>query len=163
MGLTALHSSRARPWALDFPGAFDVLMPSVLRFALPERQLLAEIHDFDDTVVAIVSDPEKAEAALAGLKAAGYDIEILEGEEGKEHLDPGGESGPIATVKRLLNAFGDQYRLLERLNAELDDGNLVISVEAEPDQADDAVRILQDYDGEFIWKLGTWTYTRVGE
>jgi hypothetical protein len=49
------------------------------------------------------------------------------------------------------------------LAAELDDGNLVISVEAEPDEADEAVRILQDHDGEFIWKLGSWTYTRVGE
>lgn len=124
---------------------------------------MAEIHDFDDTVIAIVSDAEKAEAAVTGLTAAGYDIEILEGEEGKEHLDPAGESGPIATVKRLLNAFGDQYRLLERLQAELDDGSLVVSVNAKPDQADEAVRILQDHDGEFIWKLGTWTYTRVGE
>lgn len=125
--------------------------------------MLAEIHDFDDTVVAILSDAEKAEAAVARLEAAGHNIEILEGEEGKEHLDPAGESGPIATVKRLLNAFGDQYRLLERLYSELDDGNLVISVEAEADEADDVVRILQDHDGEFIWKLGTWTYTRVGE
>lgn len=129
--------------------------------ALAERWLL--IHDFDDTVVAVVSDPDKAEAAVAGLEAAGYEVEVLEGDEGKEHLDPAGESGPVATVKRLLNAFGDQFRLLERLYADLDEGNLVISVEAEPDEADNAVRILQDHDGEFIWKLGAWTYTRVGE
>ena len=124
---------------------------------------MSEIHDFDDTVVAILSDTEKADTAVAELTAAGYDIEVLEGEEGKQHIDPAGESGPVATVKRLFNAFGDQYRLLERLAAELDDGNLVISVEAEPDEADEAVRILQDQDGEFIWKLGSWTYTRVGE
>lgn len=128
-----------------------------------EGQLLSEIHDFDDTVVAILSDTERAETAVAELTAAGYDIEILEGEEGKQHIDPAGESGAVATVKRLFNAFGDQYRLLERLAAELDDGNLVISVEAEPDEAKEAVRILQDHDGEFIWKLGSWTYTRVGE
>jgi hypothetical protein len=124
---------------------------------------LAEIHDFDDTVVAILSDPKAADAAIAELKAAGYDIEILQGEEGKEHLDPAGESGAIATVKRLVNAFGDQYRLLERLYADLDEGNQVISVDAGPEAADEAVRILQEHDGEFIWRLGTWTYTRVGE
>ena len=124
---------------------------------------MAEIHDFDDTVVAILSDPEAADAAIAELRAAGYDIEILEGEEGKEHLDPAGESGAIATVKRVVNAFGDQYRLLERLHAELDEGNQVISVDAEPEAAEEAVRILQEHDGEFIWRLGTWTYTRVGE
>ena len=124
---------------------------------------MSEIHDFDDTVVAFLSDTEKAEMAVAELTAAGYDIEVLEGEEGKKHIDPAGDSGPVATVKRLFNAFGDQYRLLERLAGELDDGNLVISVEAEPDEADEAVGILQDHDGEFIWKLGSWTYTRVGE
>jgi hypothetical protein len=124
---------------------------------------LAEIHDFDDTVVAILSDPEAADAAIAELRAAGYDIEILEGEDGKKHLDPAGQSGAIATVKRLVNAFGDQYRLLERLHAELDEGNQVISVDAEPEAAEEAVRILQEHDGEFIWRLGTWTYTRVGE
>lgn len=124
---------------------------------------MAEIHDFDDTVVAILSDPEAADAAIAELRAAGYDIEILEGEDGKKHLDPAGQSGAIATVKRLVNAFGDQYRLLERLHAELDEGNQVISVDAEPEAAEEAVRILQEHDGEFIWRLGTWTYTRVGE
>lgn len=128
-----------------------------------ERQILAELHGFDDTVVAILSDPEKAEGAIARLTAAGYEVEVLEGESGKEHLDPASETGPVATVKRLLNAFGDQHRVVERLSHELDQGNLVMSVEAAPDEADDAVSILQDHDGEFIWKLGTWTYTRVGE
>lgn len=124
---------------------------------------MAELHGFDDTVVAILSDPEKAEGAIARLTAAGYEVEVLEGESGKEHLDPASETGPVATVKRLLNAFGDQHRVVERLSHELDQGNLVMSVEAAPDEADDAVSILQDHDGEFIWKLGTWTYTRVGE
>lgn len=124
---------------------------------------MAEIHDFDNTVVAVFSDLEKAEGAMARLKAAGYDIEVLEGETGKDHLDPAGEKGPAASVRRLLNAFGDQYRVVERLSHELDEGNLVISVEAEPDEADDAVSIIQEHEGEFIWKLGTWTYTRVGE
>lgn len=124
---------------------------------------MAEIHDFDDTVVAILSDAEKAQRAISRLTAAGYDIEVLEGQSGKDHLDPAGESGPVATVKRLLNAFGDQYRVMDRLSRELDEGNLVISVESSPDEADDAVGILQDHDGEFIWKLGTWTYTRVGD
>lgn len=133
------------------------------RCSLSIGLLLAEIHDFDNTVVAVFSDLEKAEGAMARLTAAGYDIEVLEGETGKDHLDPAGEKGPVASVRRLLNAFGDQYRVVERLSHELDEGNLVISVEAEPDEADDAVSIIQEHEGEFIWKLGTWTYTRVGE
>ena len=61
-------------------------------------------------------------------------------------------------MKRLLSAFGDQYRLLERLHEELDRDNVVVSVDATPDEATDAVLIMQDHGGEFIWKLGSWTY-----
>ncbi len=122
-----------------------------------------DIHDLDDTVVAIIDDPERASTAVSALRAAGYEVEVLQGEEGKQHLDPAGESGPIATIKRLLNVFGDQYRILERLTAELDQGNNVISVDSEPDEATEAVRILQDHGGEFMWKLGTWTYSRIGD
>lgn len=122
-----------------------------------------EIHDFDDTVVAILDDADIAADVVERLSAAGYDYELLQGEEGKDHLDPEGESGPGATIKRLLNAFGDQYRVIDQLTRELDDGRLVVSVDADPDEAEEAVRILQDHGGEFIWKLGTWTYTQVGD
>lgn len=124
---------------------------------------MEDVHDFDDTVVAILDDEDATAEVVDGLIAAGYDYEVLRGEEGKAHLDPGGESGPAATIKRLLNAFGDQYRVIERLNEELDAGKIVVSVDSEPDEAQDAVRILQENGGEFIWKLGTWTYTRIGD
>lgn len=122
-----------------------------------------EIHDFDDTVVAILDDEEVAGTVVEQLQAAEYDYELLHGEEGKAHLDTGGVSGPGATIKRLLNVFGDQYRVMEQLNTELERGKLVISIDSKPENAQDAVGILQDNGGEFIWKLGTWTFTQVGE
>ena len=122
-----------------------------------------EIHDFDNTVIAIFDDEQEARDVTAELSAAGYEYELLVGEEGKAHLDVAGESGPGATIKRLLNAFGDQYRVIEELNAELGDGKLVISIDSKPNEADEVVRILQESGGEFIWKLGTWTYTKIGE
>lgn len=124
---------------------------------------MEEIHDFDDTVVAILDDSDIAEAVVERLAAAGYEYELLQGEEGRDHLDPEGESGPGATIKRLVNAFGDQYRVIDHLTGKLDEGYLVISVDSDPDEANEAVRILQDHGGEFIWKLGTWTYTQVGD
>lgn len=124
---------------------------------------MTEIHDFDDTVIAILDPEPDVGNAVDRLSKAGYDLEVLQGDEGKEHLDPAGEKGAAATVKRLLNAFGDQYRVLDRLYAELDEGNLVVSVNSPPDEADEAVRILQDHGGEYIWKFGTWTFTRIGE
>jgi hypothetical protein len=129
----------------------------------PKRGALEQIHDFDDTVVAILRDRGVADEVGSQLSAAGYDYEILEGEEGKTHLDPAGESGAGATLKRLLNAFGDQYRVLDELNDHLDEGSLVISVDSKPDEAGEAVAILQEHGGEFIWKLGAWTYTQIGE
>ncbi len=122
-----------------------------------------ETHDFDDTVVAVFDDPRVVDDVTGELGAAGYDYEVLQGDEGRRHLDPGGESGPGATVKRLLNAFGDQYRVLEHLYEKLDGGAVVVSVDSEPDAAGDAVEVLQNHGGEFIWKLGTWTYTQVAE
>lgn len=124
---------------------------------------MEEIHDFDDTVVAVLDDREVADEVVGRLTEAGYDYELLEGEEGKAHLDPAGESGPGATLKRLLNVFGDQYRVMEHLHRQLDDGKVVISVDAKPEDADEAVKVLQDNGGEFIWKFGTWTYTRAGD
>lgn len=122
-----------------------------------------DIHDFDDTVVAVLADAAAARKAADELSAAGYEFELLQGEEGQEHLDVTGETGPGATIKRLLNVFGDQYRVMEKLHRELDEGRIVVSVDSPPEESAEAVRILQDNDGDFIWKLGTWTFTRVGE
>lgn len=124
---------------------------------------MGDIHDFDDTVVAILDDRASADSAIGQLTDAGYDYEILEGDEGKAHLDPAGHSGPVASIKRLLNMFGDQYRVIEHLHGQLDDGKVVISVDAKPEDADQAAKVLQDNGGEFIWKFGTWTYTQASD
>lgn len=124
---------------------------------------MGDIHDFDDTVVAILDDRDSADSAIDQLIGAGFDYEVLEGDEGKAHLDPEGVSGPAATIKRLLNMFGDQYRVMEHLNQQLDDGKVVISVDAKPEDADEAAKVLQDNGGDFIWKFGTWTFTRAGD
>ncbi|HEU4895480.1 MAG TPA: hypothetical protein VFT85_06555 [Acidimicrobiia bacterium] len=122
-----------------------------------------EIHDFDDTVVAVFQDVNVVDDVTTELGAAGYAYEVLQGEEGRRHLDPGGDAGAGATMKRLLNVFGDQYRVLEHLNEEMVKGGVVISVDSKPDEAGEAVTILEDHGGEFIWKLGAWTYTQISE
>lgn len=123
---------------------------------------MTEIHDFDDTVVAILDHEPAAADAIDRLSEAGYDFEVLQGDSGMEHLDPAGTTRARATVQRLLNAFGDQYRVLDRLRAELEEGRLVVSVDSPPDEANEAVTILQDHGGEYIWKFGRWTFTRIG-
>lgn len=61
---------------------------------------MTEIHDFDDTLVTIFDDRDIARRTVDRLTAAGYDCEVLAGEQGKEHLDPAGEHWLVATVRR---------------------------------------------------------------
>lgn len=123
-----------------------------------------EIHEFDNTVVAVLDERPETKDASAALADEGFDFEVLAGDEGKEHLDPAGETSGLATVKRLLNAFGDQHRVLDKLNAHLEAGRTVVSVEIEDDvDSARAVEILKDHGGEFIWKFGTWTFTRINQ
>lgn len=124
---------------------------------------MAETHDFDDTVVAVLDNREAADEVVDRLTETGYEYELLEGKGGKAHLDPAGDSGPGATLKRLLNVFGDQHRVVDHLNQQLEEGKVVISVDAKPEDADAAAKVLQDNGGEFIWRFGTWTYTRAGD
>lgn len=122
-----------------------------------------EIHDFDDTVIAVMESDQVARDTVDDLERAGYRVEVIQGKEGKQHLDPAGEQGAKATVKRLLTTFGDQHRVLDRLIAELDRGCAVVSVDADPDDAAEAARILQDHGGRFVWKFGKWTFAQIGE
>ena len=122
-----------------------------------------DIHDFDNTVVAVLSDEATVNEVSAALSAAGYEVEILKGDEGKAHLDAVGQTGAVATIKRLVDAFGDRFRVAEKLERELEKGNVVISVDAKPDEAEEAVNVLREHGADFIWKLGSWTFTRVGE
>ncbi|HET8738730.1 MAG TPA: hypothetical protein VFO17_03250 [Acidimicrobiia bacterium] len=122
-----------------------------------------DIHDFDNTVVAVLSDEATVDEVSAALSAAGYEVEILKGDEGKAHLDAVGQTGAVATIKRLVDAFGDRFRVAEKLERELEKGNVVISVDAKPDEAEEAVNVLREHGADFIWKLGSWTFTRVGE
>jgi hypothetical protein len=124
---------------------------------------LDDIHDFDNTVVAVLSDEATVDEVSAALSAAGYEVEILKGDEGKAHLDAVGQTGAVATIKRLVDAFGDRFRVAEKLERELEKGNVVISVDAKPDEAEEAVNVLREHGADFIWKLGSWTFTRVGE
>jgi hypothetical protein len=121
-----------------------------------------ETHDLENTVVAVLDAEPHAEEAAARLSAAGYDYEILKGEEGRQHLDPTGETGLIATLNRLISAFGDQHRILDQLDEALEEGKTVVSVRLDEKDPADAISILQDHGGHYVWRLGTWTFNRIG-
>lgn len=121
---------------------------------------MAEPHDFNDTVVAILDDRGDVETTAQALRAAGYETEVLTGEDGIAHLDP--TSGEETSVFRsMLEVFGDQRRIVDQLTEALEEGKSVISVESDPDDATEAVRLLTEHGGHYVWKFGEWTYTRI--
>lgn len=124
---------------------------------------MTETHEFENTVVAILNSKPAVTNAVDELQAQGYEFEILVDREGREHLDFEGETGLIALVRRLIDVFGDHHRIRERLTEAIERGQLVISVETEPDNAAEAISILRDHGGHYIWKFGEWTFVPIGD
>ena len=122
---------------------------------------MPETHSLDNTVAAVIDSPEESEAAIDELRKAGFEFEVLRGEEGQEHLDPEGEEGLWATLKRMATALGDENRVLKRLDKELASGNTVISIDIGNGDSSEAIKILREHGGRYIWKFGDWAFTPI--
>jgi hypothetical protein len=121
---------------------------------------MGDSHSFENTVVAVLSAGSSNEA-LERLSAAGYEFEVMEGESGSRHLSPGEKEGFWAALKRAAAALGDETRVLDRLDSELAEGNIVVSVDISGREGKQAVSILREHGGEFIWRFGAWTFTPI--
>lgn len=121
------------------------------------------MHDLTGTVVAIFDDHGRARDAIAALSAAGFDAELLHGDEGRALLSAEDDEGITAIVRRLVLAFGDEIRILDRLDAALADGASVASVGAGSEAAREVAPILEEHGGHDMWRLGEWSFNRIGE
>jgi hypothetical protein len=122
------------------------------------------MHDLTGTVVAIIDDAEEGRAAVAALAQQQFSAELLNGEEGRAHLNEDDEKGLSAAAKKIALAFGDEVRIVDRLDKALENGRSVVSVDVNDDD-DDAARvavILQEHGGHDMWRLGEWSFNRIG-
>jgi hypothetical protein len=124
------------------------------------------VHDLTGTVVAIIDSEEDARAAASALAGEQFDAALFHGEEGRAQLtaeeDEGGLTG---LVKKLALAFGDEVRILDRLDKALEIGRSVISVDVADDE-DRSARvavILEEHGGHDMWRLGEWSFNRIGQ
>jgi hypothetical protein len=124
------------------------------------------VHDLTGTVVAIIDSQEDARAAASALSGEQFDATLFHGEEGRARLtteeDEGGLTG---LVKKLALAFGDEVRILDRLDKALETGRSVVSVDVADDE-DRAARvgaILEEHGGHDMWRLGEWSFNRIGQ
>jgi hypothetical protein len=125
---------------------------------------MPDAHDLNRQVIAILDSEPEVRDAVTTLDERGFRYEVMQGEEGREHLDPSGEDhGVFGAVERLAKRLGDEQRILERLDRAVADGNTVIAVYAEDDAATEAVEILKDHGGSYLWRFGQWSHVRVGE
>ncbi|MGH8916493.1 MAG: hypothetical protein ACRDZM_18505 [Acidimicrobiia bacterium] len=120
------------------------------------------MHDLSGTVIAIVDDHGSARQALTSLGSAGFAAEHLHGDEGRAHLSTESETGIGAVVKRVLLAVGDEVRIQDRLDEALAGGASVVSVDVEADQAAEVALILEEHGGHDMWRLGEWSFNRLG-
>jgi hypothetical protein len=114
-------------------------------------------------VVGIIDDAGDAQAALRGLKAAGFaadQIQVLTGKEGAHRLDvKGDEHGPLARIVRSTQALfsDDEIEDAARYEQELLIGHFGIGIKAQyQEDRDNARQILKAHRGHFINFYGRW-------
>jgi len=118
--------------------------------------------DRTDTVVAIIDDHATGRDAVAALAAEQFSAELLHGEEGKAALAPNQEEGVSALASKVAIVFGDEARILDRMEAALDQGASVVSVDVTSDEAARVATVLEEHDAHDMWRLGEWSFNRVG-
>jgi hypothetical protein len=120
------------------------------------------VPDLTGTVVAIIDSQQDGRDAVAALSGEQFDAEILDGEEGRAYLSEDHEEGMTGVVKKLALAFGDEVRIVDRLDRALEDGRSVIVVNVDEDRAAEVATILEEHGGHDMWRLGEWSFNRIG-
>ena len=120
------------------------------------------MHDLTGTVVAIIDDLEEGRTAVAALAQEQFTAELLHGEEGRAHLTETDEKGLSAVAKKVALAFGDEVRIVDRLDTALENGRSVVSVDVDDDNAARVAVILEEHGGHDMWRLGEWSFNRIG-
>lgn len=116
--------------------------------------------ELERCAIAVFDDSEKLKTATDDLDAAGFDYFVLEGESGQESLQPKQE-GLIGNLQKLAAAFGDELRVIDRLDRSLAEGDRVLIVSAE-EQQPEVVELLNNRGGRFLWQFRGWTFNSAG-
>jgi hypothetical protein len=112
----------------------------------------------ENSVIALLDEPDQAEAAVQDLVAQGFDrdgIWVLCGPKGAERLDVSGrQHGLRGRVYRLIEWLSDEKEGLFRVQDHLAAGGLVLSVPADESQKATAASILGGHGGHGMAHFG---------
>jgi hypothetical protein len=120
------------------------------------------VPDLAGTVVAIIDSEEDGREAVAALSGDQFEAELLDGEQGRAYLAEDHEEGLSSVLKKLALAFGDEVRIVDRLDRALKEGRSVVIVDADEEEAAAVATILEDHGGHDMWRLGEWSFNRIG-
>ena len=119
-----------------------------------------------NSVIALLDEPDQAQAALQDLVAQGFDrdsIFVLCGPKGAERLDVSGRHhGLRGRVYRLLERLGDEEERLVRAGDHLAAGGLVLSVPADDSQKATVARILGGHGSHDMAHFGRGHWEPLG-
>ena len=116
--------------------------------------------ELEDCAIAVFDDAEMMKTATDQLDVTGFEYVVLEGESGQESLQPKQE-GLIGNLQKLAAAFGDELRVIDRLERSLAEGARVLIVSAE-DHQPEVVELLNRHGGRFLWQFRGWTFNSAG-
>lgn len=114
------------------------------------------------TVVGVIDDPERLEAALQGLVTSGFgeaDVSVLCGAAGVKRIDAKGKrKGLLARLFRMVDALGEEREHTARHVKELESGHFIVVAEA-PNEATKARArdALAAHGGHFINYYSRWS------
>ena len=124
------------------------------------------LRNLTNRVMAVIDDAEHARAAVEALERAGVperELAALSGPEGAREIDSGGAySGGVKHALRVLQRLTVEGQHLQRYEAELAQGHLVVDVAVHGRQKRDrVVEILRSCGAHFINAYGQWTIESV--
>lgn len=115
-----------------------------------------------NTVVAVIDDREAGRDAVAALSGEQFAAEVFVGQDGLDRLRSDQEENVPSVMAKMAMAFGDEVRIMKRLEAAIEAGATVVTVDVSDDQAARVATILEEYDGHDMWRLGEWSFNRIG-
>jgi hypothetical protein len=125
---------------------------------------MAEGIELRNKVVAIFDTDDATMAAVDDLRKKGYDVEVLEGEEGRERLKGEDEhEGFFESLRGAVeSALGDENQILGNVDAELGEGAAFVVVDSSGADESEIATALKEHGGHYLWHFDSWSYVSLG-
>lgn len=125
---------------------------------------MTEGIELRNKVVAIFDTDDATAAAVEDLRASGFAVEVLEGEEGRDRLKAEEEhEGFFESLRGAVeSALGDEGQILDNVDAELVEGAAFVVVDASDSDESEIAEALKKHGGHYLWHFDRWSYVSLG-